>query len=311
MESKIEFWASLLHRAEAAANVWLVPGQGLSKGTHKVLLARASPFLRSLLLSVSQESQVTILLPDFQESHVEDCFQELLGGLQGGDVINDGGLGGGLGWTLGFNQFIKVEKQSDNLEIENVKIKLSDCKPIAAPAKTNVKCHQCDYEAKEKSMLKHHKASCLPTRKAKILEREQMQKIFIKAVESIFRGEESITSAARHFGLKRTTLGEHIRTAREGKQKTWKNRGRTSRVFTKEEENVIVDLVLKSDPKLTYRKLLGIMQSTLKSALANDPLRITGFERKNQKLTTDFVYRFSDRYLLKEHIKVLGPLDLR
>ena len=314
MEASLEFWASWLHEAKDAANLFLVPGQGGSKGTHKLLLAGASSFLRSVLISVEQEDVVTLLLPDFKETEVEECFQAMLGGLKG---EQEGGLSGALGlWrSEGVEKLseVLIKPEQSILKVENTEFPLSIWKPKKEksneiPQEPNYKCDQCEYKSKRKHLLKNHKYACITKQRMKEVKnkpvvREEMTKAYTLAVESVLKGEGTVSGIARKFGVNNSTLRWWIRSAKQGKQKTWKTKGRVSQIFTVDEEKILQDLILSSEPKLMYHELRGIMQDTLVSAVAGDPSRITGLEHKNQKPTQDYVYRFVNRYDLAKSMK--------
>ena len=259
-------------------------------------------------MSVEQEDVVTLLLPDFKETEVEECFHALIGGFEGERVEEHKR---GLRGTLGLLPSEGVKKVSEIfVKPEQSILKVDDTNGIksAGRPKTKIpneipyKCDQCNYKTKSKNeyKIKNHKFECKTKQRMKEVNnkpvvREEMQKAYTLAVESVLKGEGTVSGSARTFGINSSTLRLWITSAKQGKQKTWSSKGRVSQIFTVDEEKILIELVLSSEPKLMYHELRGIMQDTLVSAVAVNPSRITGLEHTNQKPTKDFVYRFVKR----------------
>ena len=98
-----------------------------------------------------------------------------------------------------------------------------------------------------------------------------------------FSGRGVYFFCCKAFWIANNYTWRTYQSCKRGQTEYMENQRQNQQSFYKR-RSTLVHLVLKSDPKLTYRELLDIMQNTLKSAIENDPLRITGFEHKNQKL---------------------------
>ena len=131
-----------------------------------------------------------------------------------------------------------------------------------------------------------------------------MQKAYTLAVESFLKGEQNISATARRFGIKRGTLKDWIKAGKEGRTKVWKNRGKVSKVFLHEEEEIIRDMVTTSEIMMTFTDLQVKMQNILLTALALNPERKTGYENVNQLLPRPYMYGWARRHKLSDRLRV-------
>ena len=123
-------------------------------------------------------------------------------------------------------------------------------------------------------------------------EAEEKLKRLLEAKSLVQAGAKCATTA-RAYGLAESTLRKF------DPSKVFKpGRGKVSKVLTEQEEQEVVEGVVKLKGwgyGLTYPRLRASLQLILQRLCQADPNRRTGFEKSNQLPSMDYVYRFVNR----------------
>ena len=278
MDERMDFMASFLDGCSGVTNVRFVTKEGRRKESHVLLLAGASPLLRSLLVEAGQQQMTTILLPSHSLQEVEECLESLLLG-----VTSQGGLSD----DLGISPVCKVGQATEEREQIESMVK------------------QVEHELEEKMEYKKNQGlngnELTYYSSEKKRQREERARRYTIAVASYLKGEQSLMATAQRFGVKKTTLYDWVVNAREGKRcSIW---GRESKVFTQEEEEMLREDVVKMEKKMSMSDLQKLMQDKLFNLVTANPLRVTGFESRNQEPTYSFARSYATRHSVWEKIK--------
>lgn len=132
----------------------------------------------------------------------------------------------------------------------------------------------------------------------KLLTREQIlskQERLIKAREEVLSGNMTQVLACATYNLPGSTLGDYIRNPNK---KFQASRGSVSKVFTLEEEGLIIDFCedrRKVGHGIDREELQLVLQEMLLRLKTKNPERITGYEKSGQLLPLQWVRRFVKR----------------
>ena len=107
----------------------------------------------------------------------------------------------------------------------------------------------------------------------------------------------SLAMAAEYFNVKQNTLNTGL------KRGFFNKRGKSSVVFTKKEENILVGYIKSLDFEVTIKEIRSVIQEALLDVTKNNPERKTGMEDTGQMPGYSWVRRF----VARNNINVLKP----